>query len=42
LSCGICAELPRTPTAKNAKRTMTADPNLRYKNFLDVIRRTSR
>jgi thioredoxin-dependent peroxiredoxin len=39
LSCGLPCAAPRCAvTAKNAKITMTADPNLRYKNFLDISR----
>src|SRR5258706_449358 len=37
LSCGICAA-PRGLTApKNVRMTMTAAPNLRYKDFLDIL-----
>src|SRR5260370_3710494 len=36
LSCGICPTLRGLSAAKNARITMTADPNLRYKNVLDI------
>src|SRR6266852_2980945 len=36
LSCGICPTLRGFNAAKNARMTMTADPNLRYKNFLEI------
>src|SRR5260370_42205373 len=36
LSCGIWAGLGEAAAAKNASITMTADPNLRYKNLLDI------
>jgi peroxiredoxin Q/BCP len=37
LSCGIWAAVRGATAAKKAKRTMTADPNLGYKNFLDIL-----
>src|SRR5260370_36100845 len=36
LSCGICPTLRGLNAAKNARIRMTADPNLRYKNFLNI------
>jgi peroxiredoxin Q/BCP len=38
LSCGRpCAALKGIIATKNARMTMTADPDLRYKNFLDIV-----
>src|SRR5260370_40963306 len=36
LSCCSCPTLRGLSAAKNARITMTADPNLRYKNVLDI------